>query len=102
MPRPASTTRSSEPTGRVGKSNLHEAGPHWWHEILQSDRSAAMFLYSFRVLGYLLKNYSRRTLDAASYTLHLIGPDGPMLDPDDILFNLIIEAQLFAVFSSAD
>jgi hypothetical protein len=60
-------------------------------------------------LGFILitgvvKRASRygKTLDAASYTLRLIGPDGPMLDPDDIQSDLIVEAQLFSVFSSAD
>jgi hypothetical protein len=43
-----------------------------------------------------------KTLNAASCTLRLASSDGPMLDPDDILSDLVVDEQLFAVFSSAD
>ncbi|KAI4854045.1 hypothetical protein E4T44_00446 [Aureobasidium sp. EXF-8845] len=58
VPRSASTTRSPEPTGRVGKNDLYAAGPHWQPEIPQSDRGVAMFLSSLRVFAHLLKNDS--------------------------------------------
>jgi Mg-chelatase subunit ChlD len=58
VPRHASTTRSPEPPGRVGKNELYEAGAHWQPQILQSDRGVAMFLSSLRVFAHLLKNNS--------------------------------------------
>ncbi|KAG9594053.1 hypothetical protein KCU77_g6237, partial [Aureobasidium melanogenum] len=55
VPRPASTTRSPEPTGRVGKNDLYAAGSHWQPDTPQSSRGVAMFLSSLRVLAHLLK-----------------------------------------------
>jgi uncharacterized protein YegL len=58
VPRPASTTRSPEPTGRVGMNDLYAAGPHWQPDIPQSERGVAMFLSSLRVFAHLLKSSS--------------------------------------------
>jgi uncharacterized protein YegL len=58
VPRPSSTTRSPEPTGRVGKNDLYAAGPHWQPEVPQSVRGVAMFLSSLRVFTNLLKTNS--------------------------------------------
>jgi hypothetical protein len=58
VPRHASTTRSPEPPGRVGKNELYEADPHWQPQILQSDRGVAMFLSSLRVFAHLGKSSS--------------------------------------------
>jgi uncharacterized protein YegL len=58
VPRPTSTTRAPEPTGRVGKNDFFAAGPHWQPEIPQSDRGVAMFLSSLRVFAHLLKSDS--------------------------------------------
>jgi uncharacterized protein YegL len=58
VPRSASTTRPTEPTGRVGKNDLYAAGPHWQPEIPQSDRGVAMFLSSLRVFAHLLRSNS--------------------------------------------
>lgn len=58
VPRPASTTRSPEPTTRVGKNDLFAAGPHWQPDVQQSDRGIAMFLSSLRVFSQLLKSDS--------------------------------------------
>lgn len=43
-----------------------------------------------------------KTLDAAKCTLHLASADGPILDPDDTLSDLVVDEQLFAVFNSAN
>ncbi|KAG9697826.1 hypothetical protein KCU95_g3327, partial [Aureobasidium melanogenum] len=56
VPRPASTTRSTHPTARVGKNDLFAAGPHWQPDVPQSDRGVAMFLSSLRVFAHLLKS----------------------------------------------
>lgn len=58
VPRPASTTRSPEPTGRIGMNDFYTAGPHWQPEVPQSDRGVAMFLSSLRVFAHLLKSNS--------------------------------------------
>ena len=58
VPRPASTTRSPEPTGRVGMNGFFTAAPHWQPEVPQSDRGVAMFLSSLRVFAHLLKSNS--------------------------------------------
>ncbi|KAG9654610.1 hypothetical protein KCU64_g7098, partial [Aureobasidium melanogenum] len=58
VPRPASTTRSPEPTTRVGRNDLYAAGPHWQPDTPQSDRGLAMFLSSLRVFAHLLKSDS--------------------------------------------
>jgi hypothetical protein len=58
VPRPASTTRTPEATGRLGKNDFYAAGPHWQPEIPQSDRGVAMFLSSLRVFAHLLKSNS--------------------------------------------
>ncbi|KAI4727940.1 hypothetical protein E4T49_04269 [Aureobasidium sp. EXF-10728] len=55
VPRSASTTRSREPTGRVGKNDLYAAGPHWQPDTPQSSRGVAMFLSSLRVFAHTLK-----------------------------------------------
>ncbi|THW71835.1 hypothetical protein D6D19_07040 [Aureobasidium pullulans] len=54
--RPASTTRSAQPPGRVGKNDLYAAGPHWQPEVPQSNRGVAMFLSSLRVFTHVLKS----------------------------------------------
>lgn len=43
-----------------------------------------------------------KTLNAANGTLHLSSANGPMLDPDDTLSDLVVDEQLFAVFNSAN
>jgi hypothetical protein len=50
----------------------------------------------------VVKRASRfaKTLNTANYTLHLASTDGPQLDPDDILSDLVVDEQLFAVFDS--
>jgi hypothetical protein len=50
----------------------------------------------------VVKRASRfaKTLNTANYTLHLASTDGPLLDPDDILSDLVVDEQLFAVFDS--
>lgn len=58
VPRPASTTRSPEPTGRVGMNDFYAAGSHWQPDVPQSDRGVAMFLSSLRVFAHLLKSNS--------------------------------------------
>ncbi|KAK6001276.1 hypothetical protein QM012_002607 [Aureobasidium pullulans] len=58
VPRPASTTRSPDTTGRVGKNDLYAAGPHWQPDTPQSSRGEAMFLSSLRVFAHLLKSNS--------------------------------------------
>jgi hypothetical protein len=52
----------------------------------------------------IVKRASRygKTLNAASCTLRLASIDGPILDPDDTLSDLVVDEQLFAVFNSAD
>ncbi|KAG9665122.1 hypothetical protein KCU95_g2581, partial [Aureobasidium melanogenum] len=58
VPRPASTTRSTQTTARVGKNDFYAAGPHWHPDVPQSDRGVAIFLSSLRVFSQLLKNDS--------------------------------------------
>jgi hypothetical protein len=51
----------------------------------------------------VVKRASRfgKTLNTVNYTLHLASADGPLLDPDDILSDLVVDEQLFAVFDAA-
>lgn len=43
-----------------------------------------------------------KTLDAAKCTLRLAIVDGPILDPDDNLADVVVDEQLFAVFDTAN
>jgi hypothetical protein len=63
----------------------------------QSSATSAALVFE------VVKRASRfgKTLNTVNYTLHLASADGPLLDPDDILSDLVIDEQLFAVFDSA-
>lgn len=63
----------------------------------QSSSSAAA------LIAEIVKRASRygKTLDSANCTLRLASADGPILDPQDTLSDLVVDEQLFAVFNSA-
>jgi hypothetical protein len=58
---------------------------------------------SAALVAEIVKRVSRfgKTLNAVNGTLHLATADGPILDPHDTLSDLVVDEQLFAVFTSA-
>lgn len=59
---------------------------------------------SAALIAEIVKRATRhgKTLNAANCTLRLASVDGPILDPQDTLSDLVVDEQLFAVFNSAD
>lgn len=70
-------------------------------EILVPFQSSAN---SAALIAEIVRRAARygKTLDAANGVLHLASADGPLLDPDDALSDLVVDEQLFAVFDSAN
>lgn len=73
-----------------------------WTELLKLLVPFQSSATSGALVGEVVKRASRygKTLNAAHCTLRLGSPDGPILDPQDTLSDLVVDEQLFAVFST--